>query len=54
MKESHVLAAMGVPPHEAQCAIRVSMGWKTEDCEVSAFIQAWKDIYSQHMLKEVS
>lgn len=54
MKESHVLAAMGVPLQDAQCAIRVSMGWKTEESEVSAFIQAWKDIYDQHMLKEVS
>lgn len=54
MKESHVLGAMGIPPHEARCAIRVSMGWKTEESEVSAFVQAWKDIYDQHMLKEVS
>lgn len=54
MKESHVLGAMGVPPREAQCAIRVSMGWKTEEGEVSAFIQAWKDIYGQQLLKEAS
>ncbi|HUX80390.1 MAG TPA: cysteine desulfurase family protein [Alphaproteobacteria bacterium] len=53
MKTSHVLAAMGVCPEEAQCAIRVSMGWKTQEDEVDAFIQAWKNIYSKPSLKEV-
>lgn len=54
MKESHVLAAMGVPPQEAQCAIRVSMGWKTQENEIDTFIQAWKAIYAQPISKDAS
>ena len=54
MKSSHVLAAMGVSPEESQCAIRVSMGWKTEEDEVDTFIQAWKDIYTKPRVKEAS
>jgi cysteine desulfurase len=52
MKTSHVLTAMGVPAHEAKCAIRVSMGWKTQEAEVDAFIQAWKEIYMSHCRQE--
>ena len=52
MKASHVLMAMGVPEKEAKCAIRVSMGWKTQEAEVDAFIQAWKEIYMSHCKKE--
>ena len=54
MKKSHVLAAMGIPPKEAQCAIRVSMGWKTQADEIDTFTQAWNAIYTQSMLKEAS
>ncbi len=54
MKNSHVLAAMGVSPEESACAIRVSMGWKTREDEVDTFIQAWKNIYAQPMVKEAS
>jgi len=52
MKDSHVLAAMGIPPKEAACAIRVSMGWKTLEDEIETFIQAWKYIYVQQIVKE--
>jgi cysteine desulfurase len=52
MKTSHVLTAMGVPENEAKCAIRVSMGWKTQEVEVDSFIQAWKEIYISHFRKE--
>jgi cysteine desulfurase len=54
MKESHVLAAMGVPLQEAHCAIRVSMGWKTREDEVDSFIQAWQQIYAEQSVKEAS
>jgi cysteine desulfurase len=54
MKESHVLAAMGIPSSEAQNVIRVSMGWKTENKEIDAFVQAWKNIYITQRLKEAS
>jgi cysteine desulfurase len=52
MKASHVLLAMGVPPEEAKCAIRVSMGWKTTEADVDAFIQAWQEIYTTQNMKE--
>ena len=29
---SHVLAAMGVPPDAAACAIRISLGWASSGC----------------------
>lgn len=45
MKGSHVLAAMGVPLSDAQGAIRVSMGWNTQEHEVDAFIEGWKHIH---------
>ena len=45
MKTSHVLTAMDISPEQAKCAIRVSMGWKTQEDQVDTFIQAWKNIY---------
>lgn len=52
MKESHVLAAMGVQQSEAQCAIRISMGWSTQESDIDAFIEAWKQIYHTQLKKE--
>lgn len=54
MKTSHVLKAMGIPEEEARCAIRVSMGWKTQEHEIDKFIKEWKTIYHQKYLKEAS
>lgn len=54
IKGSHVLAAMGVSPQESQCAIRVSMGWKTQEEDIDTFIQAWKRIYAKKNFKEAS
>jgi cysteine desulfurase len=51
MKTSHVLKAMDIPEVEARCAIRVSMGWKTQEHEIDTFIQGWKNIYSQKFKK---
>lgn len=39
---SHVLAAMGVPPGLAACAVRVSMGWSTGERELEMFLKAWR------------
>jgi cysteine desulfurase len=41
---SHVLAAMGVEPHIAACAIRVSFGWNTKEEELTSFADAWARI----------
>lgn len=40
LEPSHVLRAMGVGADEAQCALRVSMGWCTEESDVDAFLAA--------------
>ena len=36
VKQSHVLAAMGIPDDLARCAIRVSFGWNSTQAEVDA------------------
>jgi cysteine desulfurase len=41
VQPSHVLAAMGVAPALAQCAIRVSLGPTTTESEVDCFLDAW-------------
>jgi cysteine desulfurase len=38
---SHVLAAMGLPDHLADCTIRVSLGWSTERDDIARFLEAW-------------
>ncbi len=40
----HVLTAMGVPDHEALCAVRVSLGWATTEAEIDRFVAVWSDI----------
>jgi len=54
MKTSHVLRAMGVSDEEARSAIRVSMGWKTQEQEIDTFIREWKTIYAQKTFKDAS
>ncbi|MFZ3178426.1 MAG: cysteine desulfurase, partial [Methylovirgula sp.] len=42
VKRSHVLEAMGVPPALAQGAIRVSLGWTTEEEDLELFGRAFE------------
>jgi cysteine desulfurase len=42
---SHVLAAMGVAPQEAACAIRVSLGWASVSDDIERFVGAWKRLF---------
>ena len=44
VKASHVLAAMGVPPEIARCAIRVSLGWTSGEADRAGFIAALEPI----------
>jgi cysteine desulfurase len=44
---SHVLAAMGVDPAAARCAIRVSLGWASGEDDVERFIAAWTRLWSR-------
>jgi len=41
---SHVLAAMGVPPHIAKSAIRLSLGWESQDSTLHLFATAWRRV----------
>jgi len=41
---SPVLAAMGVPPEVARCALRVSLGWATGEAEVARFLAAYRKL----------
>jgi cysteine desulfurase len=43
---SHVLAAMGVADELARGAIRVSLGFSTQDEEVKCFLDAWNKLVS--------
>lgn len=40
LEPSHVLAAMGVPAHEARGALRLSFGWSSTDADVEAVLFA--------------
>jgi len=41
VEPSHVLDAMGVDPDEAITAIRVSLGWDSQDEDVDRFLDVW-------------
>ena len=44
---SHVLAAMGGADRDAQCAIRVSLGWRSTEDDVDQFVAAWRALYAR-------
>lgn len=41
---SHVLSAMGVEEDLARCALRVSMGWNTDDLDIDRFLEIWPKV----------
>ncbi len=41
---SHVLAAMGLAPHVARAAIRISLGHASTERDVASFLAAWSHI----------
>ena len=44
VKKSHVLDAMGVEPQEIAGALRISVGWDSNEEDASHFLNAWKTI----------
>jgi cysteine desulfurase len=48
---SHVLAAMGVEPALARGAVRVSLGWSTQEADIDRFLDAWRKVAGA-LLKE--
>lgn len=49
---SHVLAAMGVAPELAECALRVSLGWSSTAEDVDAFLAGYQSILSRHRARQ--
>ena len=47
VRRSHVLDAMGVPEREAECAIRISLGWRTTAAEIDHLVEAWGALYAR-------
>jgi cysteine desulfurase len=46
VQPSHVLAAMGVTPALTRGAVRVSLGWTTNETDVERFLGAWRKLAS--------
>jgi cysteine desulfurase len=44
VQPSHVLAAMGVSPALLRGAVRVSLGWTTDEADVARFLAAWRKL----------
>ncbi|HTO28381.1 MAG TPA: aminotransferase class V-fold PLP-dependent enzyme [Devosia sp.] len=49
---SHVLAAMGVAPELAECALRVSLGWNSTVDDVNAFVAGYQTILMRHRARQ--
>ncbi len=47
VQPSHVIAAMGATPEEAQGVIRVSLGAETTKAEVERFVAVWRAFYER-------
>ncbi len=44
---SHVLDAMGVARVTADCAIRISLGWRTTEADIDHLAEAWGALYAR-------
>lgn len=44
---SRILKAMGATNQQAVCALRVSMGWNTQEEDIDAFVDCWIQIYDR-------
>lgn len=47
VRRSHVLDAMGVAERDAECAIRISLGWSTNVADVDQLVEAWGALYAR-------
>lgn len=45
---SHVLAAMGVAPELAECAMRLSLGWSSTADDVEGFLKGFGEVVGRH------
>ena len=46
VQPSHVLAAMGTSPALLRGAVRVSLGWTTDEADIERFLAAWRKLAS--------
>jgi cysteine desulfurase len=44
---SHVLDAMGVARADAECAIRITLGWSTDEPDIDHLIEAWTALHAR-------
>jgi cysteine desulfurase len=51
VQPSHVLQAMGFGPELAQGAVRLSLGWSTEEADIDRCLEAWRKL-SGSLLKD--
>ncbi len=51
VQPSHVLLAMGAGPGAAQGAVRLSLGWSTQEVDINRAVEAWKKL-SNGLLKQ--
>ena len=49
---SHVLAAMGVAPELADCALRISLGWNSTVDDVNAFVTGYQSILARQRARQ--
>ncbi|WP_224702548.1 cysteine desulfurase family protein [Devosia aquimaris] len=49
---SHVLAAMGVTPELAECALRVSLGWSSTAEDIDAFVAGYQSILTRQRARQ--
>ncbi len=47
LRRSPVLEAMGVAPEDADCAIRISLGWSTPAADIDHLVEAWGALYAR-------
>ncbi|MBR0828365.1 cysteine desulfurase [Bradyrhizobium manausense] len=44
VQPSHVLSAMGLDPQAAQGAVRLSLGWSTQEADINRALEAWRKL----------
>jgi cysteine desulfurase len=52
VKASHVLRAMGCADDIAGCALRISLGWNTQDADIERCASAWQTFYNRTYSKQ--
>ncbi len=45
---SHVLKAMGVPAELGECAMRLSVGWNSNEADIAAFLEGFSEVLGRH------